>query len=185
MTVRCAGCGYAFETHDLGTRRCHPATADKNGRRGTWREPPPVDRTPWHEIIARDSRARQAVIDDARRAYVPEVVPPPRIPARPPRGPAELAGYQGKQAIGLGRRAAAAGWRVAAHYAMRHDGTEFCAVKMQRDDLYAVATWTRKPGNAGKTSGWAADIAYGVKAGTMPVKLTHTELERIFDARAP
>jgi hypothetical protein len=129
--------------------------------------------------MRRDWLARQAAHDAAHAPYEPVVVPPPRVPARAPRGPHELAGYGGRQAVGLGRQAVAAGWKVEAHYWQAHDGSEGCAVRMTRGDLYAVALWKRKPGKAGTKSGWEADDAYGVRRGDAPVKLTHTQLEGV------
>jgi hypothetical protein len=175
--MHCAGCGYPLRYHEVGTTRC---PADEGfAKTAKYRDPPPIDRTPWREIMRRDYQARVAKYEAERAPYVPVVIPPPRIPARAPEGPHELAGYGGRQAVGLGRKAVAAGWQVSAHYAMRHDGEEFCAVKMQRDDLFAVATWTRKPGKQGTKSGWEADIAYGVRRGDAPVKLSHTQLEGV------
>lgn len=173
--MHCATCGYGPEWHEGPTLKCP-------GQPGKWRDPPPVDRSTWREIIARDSAARQAVIDVARRPYVPVVVPPPQVPARPAAGPSEMARYQGRQALGVGRRAAAAGWTVAAYYARSHDGTELSAVKMYRGALRAVATWTRPAGNIGKLSGWRADVAYGWINGSMPQKVNHTDLEGYLDA---
>lgn len=181
VTRRCAGCGYDVTTHDPdGT--CHASTADKNGRRGKFRDAPPDGPGDWREIMRRDYLARVAKYEAERAAYAPIVVPPPQVPARPPAGPGEFAGYQGRQAVGLGRKAAAAGWAVEARYWRAHDGTEGCAVRMARDDLYAVATWSRKPGKQGSRSGWEADIAYGVRRGDAPVKLTHTQLEGVVTA---
>lgn len=179
--MRCASCGYLRDTHEPKTLKCHAATADKNGRRGKWREPGPVETLDYREIMARDAARRVQELRDATAPYVPEVVPPPQVPARPPAGPGEIAGYQGRQAVGLGRRAARAGWAVAAYYSRRHDGEEMSAVKIQSPDgeLFAVATWTRKPGHAGELSGWSADIAYGVQRGAPAVKLGHTQLEEI------
>lgn len=179
--TRCAACGYGPEWHEPVTRKCPPETADKNGRRGRWKDAPPIDRSTWREIIARDSAVRQAVIDETRRPYVPVVVPPPQVPARPVATAAELAGYGGRQALGMGRKAVAAGWAVMAFYARRHDGEEMCAVKMRRGPLRAVATWTRKPGNIGKSSGWSVDVAYGWINGSMPQKVNHTDLEGYLD----
>lgn len=178
--MHCAGCGYLLAYHQIGTRNC---PADEGfAKTAKWREPPPIDRSAFRTIMRRDYLARKAKYEAEHAPYVPVVIPPPRIPARAPEGPHELAGYGGRQAVGLGRKAVAAGWQVSAHYAMRHDGEEFCAVKMQRGDLFAVATWTRKPGKQGTKSGWEADIAYGVRRGDAPVKLTHTQLEGVITA---
>jgi hypothetical protein len=108
---------------------------------------------------------------------------PPRVPARAPAGPTEIAGYGGKQAVGLGRRAAAAGWNVEARYWVAGDGTEGCAVRLACGELRAVATWQRKAPYAGTGSGWGADVAYAwrVDVDAVPTKLNHTELERIMD----
>lgn len=178
--MHCAGCGYPPTCHQVGTGRC---PADEGfAKIAKYREPPPIDPTLWREIMRRDYQARVAKYEAEHAPYVPVVIPPPLIPARAPAGPHELAGYGGRQALGLGRKAIEAGWEVSAHYAMRHDGEEFCAVKMQRGDLFAVATWTRKPGKQGGKSGWEADIAYGVRRGDAPVKLTHTQLEGVVTA---
>jgi len=182
VTGRCAACGYGPQWHEFGTQKCPPETADKNGRRGKWRDAPPVDTADFRTIMRRDAERRAADYAAARAVYVPEVVPPPQVPARSPRGPEELAGYAGRQAIGLGRKAVAAGWRVTPHYWRAHDGTEGCAIKMSRGDLFAVALWTRKPGKQGGKSGWEADIAYGVRRGDAPVKLSHTQLEGVITA---
>lgn len=180
MTGHCAGCGYLFVYHRSETGHC---PADEGfAKTARYRPPPPIDRTEWREIMRRDYLARVAAHEAAHAPYELVVVPPPLIPARAPTGPAELAGYQGRQAVGLGRKATAAGWQVSAAYWKTHDGSEGCAVKMQRDDLFAVATWTRKPGKAGSKSGWEADIAYGVRRGDAPVKLTHTQLEGVITA---
>jgi hypothetical protein len=179
----CASCGYGPEWHEqTGEHRCPPETADKNGRRGKWRTPDPPVHLDYRAIMRRDWLARQAADAAAHVEYEPEVVPPPLIPARAPTGPTELASYQGRQALGMGRQAALAGWAVSAHYWKAYDGSEGCAVKMWRDDLYAVATWKRKPAKAGTKSGWEADIAYGVRRGDAPVKLTHTQLEGVITA---
>jgi hypothetical protein len=180
--IHCAGCGYPEDTHDPGTRKCHPATGDKNGRRGTFRVPPPVDRSTWQEIVKRDVAARFAAIEAARAPYVPPPPPrPPQVPARAPHGLGEVAGYQGRQAVGLGRAAIAAGWRVAAYYARGADGEEMSAVKLARGDLQAVAVWRRAAGNIGKRSGWSADVAFGWRIGTMPARINHTDLERLIN----
>jgi len=178
--MRCGACGYFLDVHDAITRKCPIETADKNGRRGAFRAPaPPAPPRTWRQIMHDDAAARAAAYDAAHRPYMPEPVRAPQVPARAPRGPAEIAGYQGKQAVGLGRRAVAAGWRAAAYYWRAHDGVEGCAVKLIRGDLFAVATWTRQGGRQGSGSGWKADIAYGVQAGEMPIKINHSDLERI------
>jgi hypothetical protein len=176
--MNCGGCGYLSGYHKLGSGHC------PNGEGGylktvTFSAPPPPGEGDFRVIMRRDYQARMAAYDELHTTYEPEVVPPPIIAARAPAGPLELAGYQGKQAIGLGRKAAAAGWAVDARYWKAHDGTEGCAVRMTRDELYAVATWKRKPAKAGTGSGWEADIAYGVRRGDAPVKLTHTQLEGV------
>lgn len=163
----CGGCGYL--------REYHQGDGCPTSRTGRWRERPPVDRSDYRAIMRRDMLAREAAIEAARAPYVPVVTPPPRIPARQPAGPGELAW----KALGLGRKAMAAGWSVTAHYWMRHDGAEGCAVKLRRDELYAVATWSRKPGLTGGKAGWSADIAYGLQRGSAAVKMTHTQLEGV------
>lgn len=180
--MRCAACGYAFDTHELGTRKCHPLTGDKNGRRGTWREPAPIVDIGWREIMRREARQRAADYAAEHAPYEPPVVLPPQVPARAPNGPEELASYQGKQAVGLGRRAVAAGWQVRALYARAGNGTELCCIKLRKGVYRAVATWTRKPGNVGARLGWGADLAYAWQTDINrgPIKLNHTELEGIF-----
>lgn len=184
MSVHCAACGYLYETHDPGTLKCHPATADKAGRRGKWKDAPPRDTRTWREIMAGDAAAARAKSDAARAPYVPDDVVPPQVPARPPMGPAEIAGYQGKQAIGLGRKAAAAGFLVTALYWRAGDGTEGSGVWLSHDALRALALWSRKPGSLGKLSGWSVDVAYAWRtdSGRPPTPLNHTDLERLFDA---
>ncbi len=177
--MHCGGCGYRPEYHKPVTGHC-PAPDGGFLKTVKWQFRPPVDDAPWREIMRRDYEARKAAYDQEHTPYEPVVIPQPRVPARPPRGPLEIASYQRKQAAGLGRKAAAAGWEVRAHYWVAHDGTEGCAVAMRSGDLYAVATWKRPAEQAGTKSGWGADIAYGVKQGTMPIKMTHTQLEGIF-----
>lgn len=177
--MHCAACGYVKATHDLGTLKCHPATANVNGARGTWREPPPTDPALYPEIMRRDAEAGRKATEDARRPYEPEVTPPPLVPARAPQGPQEVAGGQGKQAVGLGRRATALGWLAEAAYWRAHDGTEGCAVRLAKGPLRAVATWQRKAG----AKGWTTDIAYAWRtdADAVPTKLTLTQLEGIIE----
>lgn len=178
--MHCAGCGYLLAYHQIGTGNC---PADEGfAKTAKFREPPPVDRSDFRVIMRRDAQKRAADYAAAHAAYVPVVVPPPRIPARPPAGPGEIAGYGGRQAVGLGRKAAGAGWQVEARYWQAHDGSEGCAIRLARGDLYAVATWKRKAGKQGSESGWEADIAYGVRRGDAPVKLTHTQLEGVITA---
>lgn len=181
MILHCGGCGYRPEHHKPGTGHC-PAPDGGYLKTVKWQQPEPIDRTLWREIMRRDYLVRMAKYEAEHATYEPVFVPPPLVPARAPQGPGELAGYGGRQAIGLGRKAAAAGWAVSAHYWQTHDGTEGCAVKLSRDDLFAVATWKRKPGKVGSASGWEADIAYGVRRGDVPVKLTHTQLEGVITA---
>jgi hypothetical protein len=176
--MHCAGCGYRPEHHQVGTQCC-PTGDGGFAKMAKWREPAPIDRTPWRDIMRRDHAARMAKYAAERAPYESAVIAPPLVPARAPRDVGELAGHGGRQAVGLGRKAVAAGWRVAAFYWQVHDESEGCAVKMARDDLFAVACWKRKPGKQGSKSGWEADIAYGVRRGDAPVKLTHTQLEGV------
>ncbi|MET0916699.1 MAG: hypothetical protein ABWY81_10935 [Jiangellaceae bacterium] len=136
---------------------------------------PPPERVDWREILARDAAARLAEPE----SYVAPAVLPPRIPARPCQGPGEIAGWQGKQAVGLGRRAMEAGWTVGAWYWMAGDGSEGCAVRLRRDVLRGVATWKRAAGKVGAKSGWVADVAYAWRSDVsrMPQKVGHVELE--------
>jgi hypothetical protein len=164
-------------------RPCPGRRSESEANKGRWmvlrlgklKQPePPVQRRDWFgmSMPVLEVKAEKVVLD--------EPLGPPQVTARPPYGPGEIAGYQGKQAVGLGRRAAAAGWTVSAHYWRAADGVEGCAVRMARDDLRAVATWKRPRGKIGAKSGWGADVAYGWRLGTLPAKLSHTDLERIF-----
>lgn len=145
----CGRCGYLKEFHDLA-RRC------PGMKTGTWKQRDPVDGALWPEILARDVAARMRAMEESRRADVAVALPRPMVTARPPQMPAELAGYQGRQAVGIGRLAIAAGMDVAPYYWRSGDGVHGCAVKGYRPALAFVATW-KKP-NGGK--GWAFDIAY-------------------------
>jgi hypothetical protein len=181
---RCASCGYDRDTHDLGTLRCHPATADKNGRRGTFKVPPPIDRTLWRDIMARDAAAARQAVEDARKPYEPEIVPPPLVPARPPYGPQEYAtSNRGMSAAKLGRAAITAGWDVSPWYWQEHDGKEGCALRLARGELRAVALWSRSPSAVGMLSGWKTEYAYAWRAddARVPTKMTITILERLID----
>jgi hypothetical protein len=165
--------------------KCHPATADKNGRRGTFKVPPPVDRTLWRERMALDAAAAREAIEEARKPYEPEVVPPPIVPARPPRGPHEYASSnRGMSAVKLGRHALAAGWVVEPAYWMAHDHSEGCALRLAKGTMRAVALWSRTAANAGGAAGWKAEYAYAWRSDwtdRFPVKLNITDLERFLD----
>lgn len=168
----CARCGYLSEYHDIA-RRC-PGL-----KTGKWTERDPIDGALWPEILARDVAARMRSIEEARRPYVPVIVEPPIVCARPPRGPHEFAGYHGKQAVGLGRLAAGLEFDVAPYYWMSGERVEGCAVKGFRavPALAFVATWQRKPGKS-----WGSDIAYLWNPSdrrSAPLKIGITELEGI------
>lgn len=166
----CARCGYLSEYHDVA-RRC------PGMKTGKWTERDPIDGALWPEILARDVAARMRSIEEARRPYVPVIVEPPIVCARPPRGPQEFAGYQGRQAVGLGRVAAGRGFDVAPYYWKSGAGVEGCAVKGYRPTLAFVATWQRKPGKS-----WGSDIAYLWNPSdrrSFPSKIGITELGEI------
>lgn len=181
--TRCAGCGYARDTHDPGTLKCHPLTGDKNGRRDTFKDPPPIDTSSWREIMAREAAARRQAIEDARKPYEPVVIPPPLVPARPPLGPAEYAtSNRGLSAVKLGRLAMARGWDISPWYWLAHDRSEGCALRLARGTLRAVALWSRPASAAGGTAGWKAEYAYAWRtdvAERLPAKLNITDLERL------
>ncbi len=164
----CAGCGYRESYH--GAKGECPGLKTKR-----FTEPGPIDRTTWREILKRDTAARLAV----PVAHVPIAALPTQVPAREPHHLGEIAGYQGKQAVGLGRRAVALGWEASPWYWRAGTGAEGCAVRLRTGVMRAVATWGRARGNIGGKSGWAADVAYAWRTdvGRMPVKLTVTELE--------
>lgn len=169
----CAGCGYVRAYHDEPGAGC-PGLKTK-----TFQVPGPVDPTDWRGILARDLARRSAV----PTSHVPPVVAPPLIPARPPRSAGEIAGGQGRQAVGLGRAALAAGWLVTSWYWLAGDRSEGCAVRLAHDGgpERAVATWSRPPGMLGSSKGWKADVAYGWRTGVMPTRLTHTRLGELID----
>lgn len=176
--MHCASCGYVEAIHDLGTRRCPIETADKNGRRGTFRAPPPPGPASWREVVAADFAARRAADEAAARPYEPP--PPPLIAARPPTGPAEYAmSNRGMSAVKLGRKAREAGWHVEPWYWMAHDGAEGCALRLAKGPLRAVALWKRKAADVGGASGWQTDTVYGWRTDVerFPTKMTHTDLE--------
>lgn len=169
-TDHCARCGYLSEYHDVA-RRC------PGMKTGKWTERDPIDGALWPEILARDVAARMRSIEEARRPYIPVIVEPPIVCARPPRGPQEFAGYQGRQAVGLGRVAAGRGFDVAPYYWKSGVGVEGCAVKGYRPTLAFVATWQRKPGKS-----WGSDIAYLWNPSdrrSFPSKIGITELGEI------
>jgi hypothetical protein len=170
--MNCARCGYLREFHDVAGHCPGMKTAK-------WADPGPVDPALWREIMARDAAARLRAIEDDKRTWQPPVVPPPLIPARVPLSAAEYAGFRGKQAVGLGRKAIDRGWSVTPLYWMAGSGAEGCGVWILRNDLRALATWDRAAGLAGGKSGWRADIAYAWRTGAIPTKLTHTDLEAI------
>jgi hypothetical protein len=182
---RCASCGYGRSTHDPGTLKCHPATADKSGRRGTFKVPAPVELINWREVMRREAEARSRAIEEARKPYEPVVIPPPLVPARPPCGPHEYAvSNRGMSAVKLGRHAIAAGWVVEPAYWMAHDRNEGCALRLGKGAARAVALWSRTAANAGSVAGWKAEYAYAWRTDwldRLPVKLNITELERFLD----
>lgn len=205
--TRCAGCGYDRALHDAGKCplcACGEVPAAHGGipwvvpacpggriskatrlnlllRQATFREPEPAAaRRDWFgmsvpmtdaELVARVEQVTERQIDTR-----------PRVPARPPQGPREIAGAGGgKQASKLGRAAGARGWSVSALYWQGADGTEGCGVWLAKAECRAVALWSRAVADAGKTTGWKADIAYAWRTDVagFPTKLTHTDLERL------
>lgn len=180
---RCGACGYFRDTHDVAGK-CHPATGDRNGRRGSWRPAPePVPDVGWREIMSLEAAARRAESDAARAVYVPPVPTPPQVAARRPQGPSEIAGAGGgRQASKLGRAAIHAGWLVEPAYWRAYDGTEGCALRLLGPGgVRAVATWARKSGNVGALAGWSADLAYAWRPGEMPAKMNHTQLDELLE----
>lgn len=164
----CAGCGYRQSFH--GVDGTCPGLKTKR-----FEEPGPIDRATWREIMRRDRAAANRV----EPVHVPVAALPPQVRPREPQHAGEIAGWQGKQAVGFGRKAIAAGWAVEPWYWRAGTGAEGCAVCISKDAARAVATWSRGPGMVGKTSGWATDVAYGwrIDVGRFPMKLTLTELE--------
>lgn len=149
---------------------------DTQLRHGAFRQDEPVARQEWFGLLV-------PVIGGGEQAdeQIDEPAGPPQVPARAPQGPHELAGGGGgKQATKLGRNATGLGWRADALYWRAVDGTEGCGVWLVKGPLRAVATWKRKPGQAGGLTGWVVDVAYAWRTdidGRFPTKLTHTELE--------
>jgi len=163
----CAGCGYLRGHHEGEQRQC-PGLKTK-----TFQVPGPIDTADWREIMRRDMAARERALHP--EPYVSPVVPPPRVPARPPLNRGEFA----TRAIRLGSVAMVKGWDLAPWYWTAHDGAEGCAVTFAKGMLRAVATWKRAPDLAGKLTGWTADVAYAWRqdVARVPMKVTHTTLE--------
>lgn len=202
--MRCRRCGYFADVHDLGTRKCPvcacgatpaehqpncPGRVGKDGlplklRRGSY-EPGDGRPTPVDERTARILSvitANLPPIDHPVEVELVEVVTgPPQVAARPPYGPGEFAGYRGKQAVGLGRRAMDKGWNVAPLYWRAFDGTEGCGVWLLKGPLRAFGTWKRAAGKVGASTGWGTDIAYAWRSDVarFPTKLTHTQLDEL------
>lgn len=162
----CGNCGYLVEYHEPD-KRC-PGLKTKQ-----WQERDPIDKALWPELLARDVAARTEALEEAKRPYIPVTMPEPVIPVRPPYGPHEFAGYRGRQAVLLGRRAAVAHMDVAPYFWKSGLGVEGCAVKGFRRDTFAfVATWERKIG-----ASWGFNVAYWWRPGGKPaVKVTYTEI---------
>lgn len=141
---------------------------------------------PTEQFPARDWHGLRKVlskpeIEALKATGAIKVTGPPEVPARPPAGPGEIAGYQKKQAIGLGRHAGGLGWTVTAFYWRGPDSVEGCGVWLARDALRAVATWKRPAGKQGAPTGWTTDTAYAWRAdrpGSL-TKMTHKQLEGI------
>lgn len=180
--IHCAGCGYPLEHHQLGTEKC-PVGVNEYARTAKFRPPPPIDPALYPEILRREALARQRAIEDARKPYEPEVIPPPLVPARAPRDASEYAtSNRGISAAKLGRRATALGWRVEAIYWKAWDGSEGCALRLTKEPMRAVALWSRPAEQAGNLTGWKAEYAYGWRSDItdrFPTKLTLTDLERL------
>jgi len=117
----------------------------------------------------------------ASGAYVPVVEPEaapeplavePRVPLRDTYALDEIS----KQAMTLGKLAAAAGWAVDPLYGVTGAGVEVSALRMRRGDLRALASWERAPGGSWRTAGgWGwlqggRPVALGVKELTVRIK---------------
>jgi hypothetical protein len=204
--MRCAKCGYFEPDHELVTRKCPvcicgatpaehaphcPGKVSKttgepmNLRRGAFTEPPPL--APVREWLGMRVPMTEAELAARVAAAVPgtEIVErrPPQVPARPPRGPEEVAGGTRKAAaVKLGKLARAAGWRVRPMYWRAGDGTEGCALQLAGpDNMRAVALWERPAGHVGELTGWGAKLAYAWRpgSGTFPVKVAHADIEKL------
>lgn len=177
----CMGCGKVVAPPDGTPHRHRPYRLnDKDEalslRQGKFERadegPAPIDER-VARIIGVELQEQAAEVTDQYR--------PPMVRARLPRSRLEYAGYGGRQAVGLGRRAALVGWSVRPLYWRAGDGAEGCGVWLWKDDLRAVATWKRPSTKAGMKSGWGADIAYAWRADVQrfPTKLNHTQLDEL------
>jgi len=94
-----------------------------------------------------------------------EIVAPPIVPARYTTSLDEIP----RQAMTVGKKAAALGWQVDPWYSQAVDGTEASYLVLQRDELRAYAVWRKAPGATWRTDGAFAWIlgawpsAVGVK----------------------
>lgn len=185
LTDHCAGCGYPRSFHDLGSLRCPKETANVNGARGSYKVPPPIDPALYPEIMRRDVQARTEAYEAATRPYEPERIPPPLVPARAPAGPDEYAvSNRGIGAAKLGRLAIGLGWDAEPWYWQEHDQKQGCALKLARDELRAVAVWSRAAKDIGGATGWKAEYAYAWRADVkdrFPTRITITDLERLIN----
>lgn len=200
--MRCGACGYFRAVHDAAGKCPLCACGEMPGAHGIipWREPfcpgGRTSATTGKPLLLRQATFREPAPDGERRDWfglsvpvmqaerevVVEEIGPPLVPARPPHGPTEFAGAGGgKQGSKLGRAAGRLGWTVSALYWQGFDGAEGCGVWLAKGELRAVALWKRAAENAGKTTGWAADVAYAWRTDVarFPTKLTHTDLERL------
>jgi hypothetical protein len=147
-------------------------------RQGTFKPAEPeVARRDWFGLLVPVIETKGEPDDDEVRPHLP-----PRVPARPPYGPHEIAGAGGgKQGTKLGRGALALGWQVEALYWQAADGSEGCAVRLAKPPLRAVALWSRPAELAGQKTGWKAGAAYAWRTDVarFPTKVTHTDLERL------
>lgn len=170
----------AFAESGKVQRRC--PGKETQLRHGRFTVAPQIDGALYPEIMRREAVARRQAIEEARKPYEPEVIPPPLVPARRPYGPTEFAGGDGsKQGTKLGRGAVKLGWTAEPYYWRSGYGDEGCAVRLAKGPMRAVALWHRAAADVGKLTGWKAEYAYAwrVDVARMPTKLTHTELERL------